>query len=158
MKYFNTAGPVRPSDHYTLDLFGRINLPEILTLIEQKKYFILYAPRQTGKTSSLLALRDYLNAEGKYHCVYVNVEDAQTARSDVDRGIKTIIAALHLELRLSHRNILDKFPDYPKYLNIIPSDQLLNTILSEFSMNLEKPLITTENALLILSPYVFMTI
>ncbi|HON56595.1 MAG TPA: AAA-like domain-containing protein, partial [bacterium] len=70
-----------------------------------------------------------------------NVEDAQTARSDVDRGIKTIIAALHLELRLSHRNILDKFPDYPKYLNIIPSDQLLNTILSEFSMNLEKPLI-----------------
>jgi len=86
-------------------------------------------------------LRDYLNAEGKYHCVYVNVEDAQTARSDVDRGIKTIIAALHLELRLSHRNILDKFPDYPKYLNIIPSDQLLNTILSEFSMNLEKPLI-----------------
>ncbi|HPP88308.1 MAG TPA: ATP-binding protein, partial [bacterium] len=58
MKYFNTAGPVRPSDHYTLDLFGRINLPEILTLIEQKKYFILYAPRQTGKTSSLLALRD----------------------------------------------------------------------------------------------------
>ena len=141
MKYFNTAGPVRPSDHYTLDLFGRINLPEILTLIEQKKYFILYAPRQTGKTSSLLALRDYLNAEGKYHCVYVNVEDAQTARSDVDRGIKTIIAALHLELRLSHRNILDKFPDYPKYLNIIPSDQLLNTILSEFSMNLEKPLI-----------------
>ncbi|HOK41864.1 MAG TPA: ATP-binding protein, partial [bacterium] len=61
MRYFNTAGPVRPEDHYTIDILGRINLPEILSLIEQKKYFILHAPRQTGKTSSLLALRDYLN-------------------------------------------------------------------------------------------------
>ncbi|HPQ20049.1 MAG TPA: ATP-binding protein, partial [bacterium] len=53
MRYFNTAGPVRPEDHYTIDILGRINLPEILSLIEQKKYFILHAPRQTGKTSSL---------------------------------------------------------------------------------------------------------
>jgi len=35
---------------------------EILMLIEQKNYFILHAPRQTGKNSCLLALRDYLNA------------------------------------------------------------------------------------------------
>ena len=36
-------------------------------------------PRQTGKTSTLFALMDHLNQEGKYHCLYVNVEMAQSA-------------------------------------------------------------------------------
>ena len=39
-----------------------------------KKYFVLHAPRQTGKTSALLALRDLLNGQG-YACVYTTVED-----------------------------------------------------------------------------------
>ena len=34
----------------------------------------LHAPRQTGKTSTLLALRDAMNAEGGLSCLYVNVE------------------------------------------------------------------------------------
>jgi len=141
MKYFNTAGPVRPEDHYILDILGRINLEEILMLIEQKKYFILHAPRQTGKTSSLLALRDYLNKQGKYHCLYVNVEDAQTAREDVGRGIKTIVTSLARQVRISHNNLVDKFPDYLNLQNQIQPDDLLNEIISRFSMNLDKPLI-----------------
>ncbi len=36
----------------------RFDLDEILRLIRGKRYFVLHAPRQTGKTSSLLALRD----------------------------------------------------------------------------------------------------
>ena len=141
MRYFNTAGPVRPDKHYTIDILGRINLPEILSLIEQEKYFILHAPRQTGKTSSLLALRNYLNKEGKYHCVYVNVEDAQTARDDIDRGIKTILSELQQELRLTHKELLVKFPEYFNLLDKIPSDNLLGYVLSNFSLNLDKPLI-----------------
>ena len=74
MKFFNTAGPVDRAIHYKIDPLTRWNMDEILTLIEQEKYFILHAPRQTGKTSCLLALRDYLNAEGRYHCVYANFE------------------------------------------------------------------------------------
>ena len=141
MKYFNTAGPVRTEDHYTLDILARINLEQIQMLIEQKKYFILHAPRQTGKTSSLLALRDYLNEEGKYHCVYVNVEDAQTAREDVDRGIKTILSELNQEIILSHKYLIKKFPDCFALFDKIPADNLLSYVLSNFSQNLDKPLI-----------------
>jgi predicted AAA+ superfamily ATPase len=91
MKFFNTAGPVNRDNHYKIDPLTRWNMDEILTLIEQEKYFILHAPRQTGKTSCLLALRDCLNAEGRYHCVYANFEAGQTARNDV-RGNAVILA------------------------------------------------------------------
>ena len=85
MKFFNTAGPVNQNDHYKIDPLTRWDMDEILTLIDQKKYFILHAPRQTGKTSCLLALRDYLNKDGRYNCVYANFEAAEsllTAQSE----------------------------------------------------------------------------
>ena len=61
MHFFNTTGPVNPSDHYCLPPLERFSLEDILVLLQQKKYFILHAPRQTGKTSALLALMKYLN-------------------------------------------------------------------------------------------------
>lgn len=72
MRFFNTTGPVNCQNHYCLPPLNRFNLEEIESLIHQEKYFVLHAPRQTGKTSCLTALRDYLNAEGNYACVYIN--------------------------------------------------------------------------------------
>lgn len=94
MRFFNTAGPVNCADHYCISPLKRGNLDEILFLIEQKKYFVLHAPRQTGKTSCLLALMRYLNEQGRYACLYMNVETAQPAREDVDAAMKTILSAL----------------------------------------------------------------
>jgi hypothetical protein len=94
MKFFNTAGPVNRPNHYKLDPLTRFDLEEILMLIASEKYFILHAPRQTGKTSSMLALRDYLNKSGDYKAVYANIEVAQTARNDVKEGIKAILGVL----------------------------------------------------------------
>lgn len=88
-KFFNTAGPIQPDIHYNVDSLTRINLDEILGLIHQRKYFVLHAPRQTGKTSCLLALRDYLNRQGQYICVYANVEAGQAARNDVKEVVET---------------------------------------------------------------------
>ena len=50
MRFFNTEGPVRLDDHYCLPPLQRWDLDAVLTLIAQKKYFLLHAPRQTGKT------------------------------------------------------------------------------------------------------------
>src|SRR6056297_3395026 len=94
-KFFNTAGPVRIENNYMIEPLKRINKDEIMALIDNWRYFILHAPRQTGKTSSLLALQDYINKEGHYKCLYVNIETAQTARSDVPRGMKAILASLN---------------------------------------------------------------
>lgn len=93
-KFFNTAGPIKPDIHYNVDSLKRIHLDEILSLIRQQKYFVLHAPRQTGKTSCLLALRDYLNTQGQYICVYANVEAGQAARNDVKEVVETTASAI----------------------------------------------------------------
>ena len=90
MRQFNTAGPSVAADHYCIDPLKRINLADILKLIADKRYFVLHAPRQTGKTTCLLALMRYLNAEGRYRAVYANVEGAQTARNNVESGMRAI--------------------------------------------------------------------
>ena len=96
MRQFNTTGPVRADRHYRIPPLERLNLREVLALIRDEQYFVLHAPRQTGKTSALLALRDLLNggSAGDYRCVYVNVEPAQTAREDVARAMGNILKNL----------------------------------------------------------------
>ena len=94
MRFFNTSGPVVVADHYCIPPLERLNLDEIRRLIRDKRYFVMHAPRQTGKTSGLLALRDLLNAEGDYRCVYVNVEGGQAMREDVEQVTRTILAGL----------------------------------------------------------------
>ena len=92
MRDFTTAGPVRPEKHYCIPPLERLNLAEVLALIRAERYFVLHAPRQTGKTSALLALRDLLNGGtvGEYRCAYINVETGQTAREDVGRAMRAI--------------------------------------------------------------------
>ncbi|WP_246156110.1 ATP-binding protein [Thiohalocapsa marina] len=99
MRFFNTEGPVRPEDHYLLPPLQRWDLDEVLTLIEQKKYFLLHAPRQTGKTSCLLALRDFLNRQGHYGAVYANLETAQAAREDMALAMTDIVQTIAAEAR-----------------------------------------------------------
>lgn len=89
-KFFNTAGPVNPAFHYCLPPLQRFDLAEVLRLIAQQRYFVLHAPRQSGKTTSLLALQNYLNEAGNYRALYVNVEGVQTARDDTEAGISAM--------------------------------------------------------------------
>ena len=92
MRFFNTTGPVRADIHYCLPPLRRWDLAAILSLIHQQKYFVLHAPRQTGKTTCLLALMKALNEDGQYRALYANVETGQSAREDVARAMRTILA------------------------------------------------------------------
>ena len=96
MRSFNTTGPVRPEKHYCVPPLSRLDLDDVLALVRDEKYFVLHAPRQTGKTSVLLTLRDLLNgdAEGAYRCVYVNVEAGQAGREDTERAMRAILGQL----------------------------------------------------------------
>ena len=58
-RFFNTAGPQKPEINYTIDPLSRFDLDDVLLMIRQQRYFVMHAPRQTGKTSCMLALRDY---------------------------------------------------------------------------------------------------
>ena len=77
-----------------IDPLERIDIEDIESLIADKRYFVLHAPRQTGKTTCLLALMHHLNARPTDRALYVNIEAAQAARGDVDRGMEAIVGAL----------------------------------------------------------------
>ena len=55
MRFFQHGRPIRLQDHYHVSSLECLDLDGVLTLIRQKEYFVLYAPHQTGKTSSPLA-------------------------------------------------------------------------------------------------------
>jgi len=97
MRFFNTAGPIDADMHYHIPPLARLDVEGLLLLIQQRKYFVLHAPRQTGKTSALLALRDDLNASGEFRCAYVNVETGQSAREDVPAAMRAILGQMASE-------------------------------------------------------------
>ena len=114
MRFFNVAGPVRPDDHYAIPPLERVDVNELLGLIRAKQYFVLHAPRQTGKTSALIALRNLLNSGevGHFRCVNVNVEVAQVARDDVAEGMRAILSSLAMSAELLGDDSLeDLWPD-----------------------------------------------
>lgn len=138
-KFFNTAGPMKPELHYCINPLRRFDLEEIESLIRQNKYFILHAPRQTGKTSCLLALRDHINQQGDYYAVYANVEGGQAFRNDVktveSRTIGTIAerAATTLNSNLPRalfRAVIES-----------PEQDRLALYLKKLSEALDKPLL-----------------
>ena len=96
MRRFNIAGPVIPTRHYNIRPLDRIDLDYVLDLIQGTSYFVLHAPRQTGKTSALLALRDLLNGGeiGDYRCVYASVEQGRASGTDPRDTMRTVFAAL----------------------------------------------------------------
>ncbi len=93
-RFFNTAGPCDPHDHYMLPPDRR--LPELRRLIDQKLYFVVHAPRQTGKTTYFRSLAQALTAEGRYAALLTSCEVGQAAGGDVERGIETVLGALRI--------------------------------------------------------------
>ena len=139
MRSFNTAGPVNPTDHYLIAPLSRIDLDEVLGLVRDKKYFVLHAPRQTGKTSALLALAEVLNERG-YGCVYVTVETARTARDDVQRAMRTVLVRLASQARAT---LDDGFLDdiWPDLLARVGADEALGEALSRWAEASPRPLV-----------------
>ena len=140
MRFFNTAGPVKCDEHYCLPPLERLDLEEILLLIGQKQYFALHAPRQTGKTSCMLALMEYINKIGKYKCLYSNVESAQGAREDVKRGIRAILSEIadRAEMYLDDRAPQDIWTDV---LARQGEDAALNAVITRWAKKSDRPIV-----------------
>jgi len=140
MRFFNTAGPVNCAEHYCLPPLERFDLEEIEILLAQKKYFVLHAPRQTGKTSSMLALMDHLNRMGQFKAVYCNVEAAQAARENVDQGMEDMVREL-AAMAMMHLN--DDFLENEKgrFLEPGASGTAIAMSLRAWAKECDKPLV-----------------
>ncbi|WP_069472905.1 AAA-like domain-containing protein [Candidatus Marithrix sp. Canyon 246] len=97
-KFFNTAGPCVPSDHYMVSITPQFK--NLKKLIDDKRYSILHAPRQTGKTTMMLQLMEHLNLEGKYIALYVNVEAGQAWRNKITELNQSIITQFRLKAKI----------------------------------------------------------
>ena len=140
VRFFNTAGPMKPDEHYCIPPLSRLNQRELLTLIRQQRYFVLHAPRQTGKTSALLALVEELNGSGAYRCVYVNVETGQSAREDVAAAMRAILNEI---ARAAEVTLEDRFPAeiWPEVLERAGPHDCLRGVLARWAAADAKPLV-----------------
>ena len=92
MKRFNTTGPCFPDEHYMMPALDR--LPGIRELVAGGDYFVVHAPRQTGKTTALKALVSEINAKGDMFALYCTLESLQN-RSDpmqINFAIRDLVA------------------------------------------------------------------
>lgn len=97
MRFFNTAGPCDPAKHYMLPPETR--LPGVRKLIDREQYFVLHAPRQTGKTTSVRALAQALTTEGRYAALVSTCEAGQAVGGKLEEGISAVLGALYLAAR-----------------------------------------------------------
>ena len=139
MRFFNTAGPIKADIHYFIPPLERVNKDELLQLIAAEKYFILHAPRQTGKTSCLLALTQELNRSGQYRAVYANIEAAQAARENVEAGMRAILSEIGGRAKYF---LKDNLPDnrMAEMLSQYGGQSALGRLLTEWSEADARPL------------------
>jgi hypothetical protein len=90
-RWFNTAEPCQSDIHYMLPPTKR--LPELERLIEQRSYFVVHAPRQTGKSTAMLALAQQLTESGRYASVMLSVEVGSPFNASPRMAEETILDA-----------------------------------------------------------------
>lgn len=76
MKIFNTSGPNNPDKHYTIIRHGLISKGKIM--VDDERYFTIWAPRQTGKSTYLRQLAAELK-QGGYQVAHINFENYRNA-------------------------------------------------------------------------------
>lgn len=97
---FNTAGDCRPELHYMVPAADR--LPDARRLIDEGSYFVVHAPRQTGKTTTLFALAKELTESGKYAALRFSCEMGEVAGDNVEMAADLVLASIrrNAEIRL----------------------------------------------------------
>ncbi|MDR1827117.1 MAG: hypothetical protein LBR29_02165, partial [Methylobacteriaceae bacterium] len=134
-KYFNTAGPCIPGEHYMLDAASR--LPEALSLALQKRYFIIHAPRQSGKTTLLRTLTGDINTAGRYYALYCSLETLQ-GMEELETGVKAVIAALRFAAQRSLVEAVRQVASQEVYPS---ANTMIGETLMKMCQALDKPLI-----------------
>jgi AAA-like domain len=71
-RYFNTSGPNIRAEHYTLERSELVL--KGLDMVHKRRYFTIWAPRQTGKSTYFRLLAEKLLEEG-YKVCHINVEN-----------------------------------------------------------------------------------
>jgi hypothetical protein len=133
-KRFNTTGPCDEVRHYLVDPDPR--RPEMRELIDIGLFFVLHAPRQSGKTTLIRTLAKKLTAEGKFAALAFSCEAAEVAQDDYEATERMLLeewrnqAALDLPEKL-------RPPPWPH----APPGKVLQAALGAWARSCPRPLV-----------------
>ncbi|MDR0667709.1 MAG: PD-(D/E)XK nuclease domain-containing protein [Prevotellaceae bacterium] len=133
LHFFNTTGPCNPQDHYMLPPADRLVGAQLHRYISNQLYWVLHAPRQTGKTTFLQSWMREINTGGEAIACYVSVEICQGV-TEPERAMPAICSAI--------RDYASRFNlPVPEISDISPLN-MLNSMLGDWSkLVAPKPLI-----------------
>jgi hypothetical protein len=135
MRFFNTAGPCEPERHYMLPPERR--LPELRGLIDRQLYFVIHAPRQSGKTTLVQSLARSLTAGGSFTALLASCEAGQAVGGDVEAGIAAVLDAI----RLAAVNDLPDELKPPPADGSVPATTRLQDLLSRWCRLSPRPVV-----------------
>ena len=152
MRCFETRGPVSPEDNYVVTRADE--LADFITRVEKGRYIVLFAPRQTGKTSFFQSALELLEAEmSTYFPIRLNFDTyAELSLTDFYGGlyedlreeIRTTFQRLGREPSEPLTDFLENteltnafsmrrfFSKFARFLNLEYSDQKVVLIIDEF--------------------------
>lgn len=100
-KTFGTRGPVNPTDHYVVSRAEE--LADFINRVKEGRYIVLFAPRQTGKTTFFRNALDALAAEEP---TYVPLQLNFEVYEDVDAA--EFYADFHQEILMEIEDVFQK--------------------------------------------------
>jgi hypothetical protein len=133
-RWFNTAGPCLPEYHYMIPPLRR--LPGAPGLVDRMGYFVVHAPRQTGKTTAIQALAQELTAGGRYAALAFTCEHAKVAGDDYGSAERIILQGIRVRAESALPAGLCP-PPWPE----APEGSLLNEALTAWARSCPLPLV-----------------
>jgi hypothetical protein len=139
IKQFNTTGVCIPSDHYMLPVLPRIQ--DIDKMFSGNFYFVIHAPRQSGKTTFLNFQTEKINSEGKYYAINCSLSIVRNIE-DENKAMTSIFDQINQSLYSSTIEELKRHADtYDSLLNINSPGRKVRLLLNRLCEDLDKPLI-----------------
>jgi hypothetical protein len=130
MRIFNTSGPCDPDHHYTVMREALVATGQ--ALVEQGRFFTIFAPRQAGKTTYFQLLFRHLKPRG-YLPIWISFEGLKTLTRDefyqaltVYLQDELVVQGIHVDLPLKNQI------DLQLYLRQVSAQSLLVLVIDEF--------------------------
>jgi hypothetical protein len=133
VRFFNTTGPCNPWDHYMLPPAERLVGAQLHRYIRDELYWVLHAPRQTGKTTFLQSWMREINAGDEAISCYVSVERCQGV-TETERAMPAICSSITIWAGRSGLPV-------PSAETNDPNSQLSSILGNWASLTAPKPLI-----------------
>ena len=111
-------------------------LPNLERLIEQQNYFVIHAPRQTGKSTAMMALAEQLTKQGKFLAVLVS---AEVGAPFSDETGKAELAILGSWSRATKHRLPAEFQ--PPVWTAAPEGQRIQAALQEWNEVVPRPFV-----------------